>query len=90
MIKKLKFNKWVTNTYIPIYILLLGAALMFYYSEVLKGMETSKSVIIYTITIAFMIIVGVIGIGVKKRKNKREIDPLIKQLAEMLDSLSSQ
>ncbi len=86
MIKKLSYYKWITNIYMPIYSILLTIILFIYFQAILKEASFWFSFWVYTLTFSWALIVSLIGIKRKIKKNKEEIDPILGDLRKIKEA----
>ncbi|MEW7277985.1 hypothetical protein ABW636_05265 [Aquimarina sp. 2201CG1-2-11] len=86
MIKKLSYYKWITNIYMPVYSVLLTAILFAYFQTILKDADFWFSFWAYTLTFGWAIGVSFVGIKRKRKKNKKEIDPILHDLKQIKEA----
>lgn len=84
MLKKLRYFKWITNFFMPIYLILLAIGMSIYYQDVLHGASLKFKLTAYGLTYAWLLIVGFIVVRKKQKKNNKDVDPIIKNLEEIL------
>lgn len=87
IIRKLKFSMWLTNVYIPIYALSLCLILMAYYRVILAQTDAHSRFFIYLGTFGWIIIVTGWGWLRKRKKNQRDIVPIIEELQRIQKAL---
>lgn len=87
MIKKLSYYKWITNMYMPVYLILLASILFVYFQVILKGASFWFTFWAYTLTFCWVLIVGFISMMRKVKKNKKEIDPILQDLRQIKEML---
>jgi len=84
MLKKLKYFKWITNFFMPVYLVLLAIGMTIYFQDVLREVSLQFKLIAYGSTYIWLLIVGFIIIRKKKKKNTKDVDPIIENLEEIL------
>ncbi|EDP98328.1 hypothetical protein U8527_20250 [Kordia algicida OT-1] len=86
MLKKLRYFKWITNFFMPVYLVLLAVGMTIYYQDVLYETSLQFKMIAYGLTFVWLFVVGFIVVRKKQKKNSKEIDPIIKSLEEILET----
>lgn len=86
MLKKLLYFKWITNFFMPVYLLLLAVGMTIYYQDVLYEASLQFKMIAYGLTYVWLFVVGFFIVRKKQKKNSKEIDPIIKSLEEILET----
>lgn len=90
MIRKLRYYKWITNFYMPVYLVLLGIALAIYFNDVFANASLLFKSIGYGLSFSWVIGMGFYSWVKKRRKNQQEIDPILEQLKQVESSLKQQ
>lgn len=86
MLKKLRYFKWITNFFMPTYLVLLAIGMSIYYQDVLHEASLKFKLIAYGLTYVWLLIVGFIIVRKKQKKNNKDVDPIIKNLEEILEN----
>lgn len=89
MARKLKYLIWMTKFYVPIYTILLALTFIFYFLDLLAEASLQFKLIAYTTTFGWIIGMGLFSWKRKMKKNKVAIIPIIEQLEDIHESLSS-
>ncbi len=84
MLKKLRYFKWITNFFMPVYLGLLAVGMTIYFQDVLHGASLKFKLTAYGLTYAWLLIVGFIVVRKKQKKNNKDVDPIIENLEEIL------
>jgi cytochrome bd-type quinol oxidase subunit 1 len=84
MLKKLRYFKWITNFFMPVYLVLLAVGMTIYFQDVLREASLQFKLIAYGMTYAWLLIVGFIIVRKKQQKNNKDVDPIIESLEEVL------
>ncbi|PWJ40883.1 hypothetical protein [Sediminitomix flava] len=88
LLKKLKFQLWVTNNYMYFYTGILYTFIMIYLSQILALGSLKLQLIGYGGATLWMVLVLYFGMKKKKKSNKNKIVPLIDQLKELQHKLN--
>lgn len=86
MLKKLRYFKWITNFFMPVYLVLLAVGMTIYFQDVLREVSLQFKLIAYGMTYAWLLIVGLIIVRKKQQKSNKEVDPIIENLKEILET----
>ncbi|QHI37985.1 hypothetical protein IMCC3317_33680 [Kordia antarctica] len=86
MLKKLKYFKWITNFFMPVYLVLLAIGMTIYFQDVLHEATLQFKLIAYGMTYSWLLIVGFIIVRKKQQKNNKDVDPIIENLEEILEN----
>ena len=86
MLKKLRYFKWITNFFMPVYLVLLAIGMTIYFQDVLREGSLKFKLMAYGLTYAWLLIVGFIIVRKKKKKNNKDVDPIIENLEEILET----
>ena len=84
MLKKLRYFKWITNFFMPVYLVLLAVGMTIYFQDVLREVSLQFKLIAYGLTYAWLLIVGFLIVRKKQQKNNKDVDPIIENLEEIL------
>ena len=87
MLKKLRYFKWITNFFMPVYIVLLAIGITIYFQDVLREGSLQFKLIAYGLTYIWLFVVGFIMVRKKQKKNNKEVNPIIKNLEEILEMM---
>ena len=88
MLKKLRYFKWITNFFMPVYLVLLAIGMTIYFQDVLHGASLQFKFTAYGLTYAWLFIVGFIIVRKKQKKNNKDVDPIIENLEEVLKNFN--
>ncbi|WP_046757801.1 hypothetical protein [Kordia jejudonensis] len=88
MLKKLRYFKWITSFFMPTYLVLLAVGITIYYQDVLQETSLTIKLIAYGATYVWLFVVGFIMVRKKRKKNNKDVDPIIENLEEVLDTLA--
>lgn len=86
MLKKLRYFKWITNFFMPVYLVLLAIGMTIYFQDVLHEASLKFKLTAYGLTYVWLLIVGFIIVRKKQKKNNKDVDPIIKNLEEILET----
>ena len=86
MLNKLKYFKWITNFFMPVYLVLLAIGMTIYFQDVLQEATLKFKFIAYGMTYSWLLIVGFVIVRKKQRKNSKDVDPIIENLEEILEN----
>jgi len=86
MLKKLRYFKWITNFFMPVYLVLLAVGMTIYFQDVLHEVSLKFKLITYGLTYSWLFIVGFIMMRKKRKKNNKDVDPIIENLEEILEN----
>ncbi|WP_430410528.1 hypothetical protein [Kordia sp.] len=84
MLKKLRYLKWITNFFMPVYLLMLAVGMTIYFQDVLYGASWKFKLIAYGLTYTWVLFVGFVIMRKKQKKNNKDVDPIIENLEEIL------
>ncbi len=83
VIRKLKFNLWMSRIYMIVYLVVLALMISFYMMEVLRGASMLLTIGAFAVTYAWIFGMGAYMQRKQARKQEKELLPLIEQLTEM-------
>ncbi|WP_046744022.1 hypothetical protein [Kordia zhangzhouensis] len=87
MLKKLRYFVWITNFFMPVYLILLAIGITIYFQDTLRNVTLSYKILIHTFTYGWLLFVGFIVTRKKQKKNNKDVVPIIKNLEEILETL---
>ncbi|WP_298419354.1 hypothetical protein [uncultured Kordia sp.] len=86
MLKKLRYFRWITNVFMPVYLVMLAVGMTIYFQDVLQETSFQTKLIAYSLTYVWILLVGFIMMRKKQKKNNKEVDPIIENLEEILET----
>jgi hypothetical protein len=86
MLKKLRYFKWITSFFMPVYLMLLAVGMTIYFQDVLREASLQFKLIAYGLTYAWLLIVGFVIVRKKRKKSNKDVDPIIENLEEVLEN----
>ncbi|GAB3332013.1 hypothetical protein GCM10027429_10950 [Marivirga atlantica] len=85
-LKRLRRTIFLTKVATPVYVILLWISLMLYMYELMHS-DMKMFWIASGITTAYMLVVLIFGYRKHRKKQRKNVEPIIKELEEMLETL---
>ncbi|WP_420571599.1 hypothetical protein [Kordia sp.] len=86
MLKKLRYFRWITNVFMPVYLVMLAVGMTIYFQDVLHEASFQTKLIAYCATYIWILLVGFVMMRKKQKKNNKNVDPIIESLEEILET----